>query len=82
MYSKKSKNYRLVIQKETKKYTYIPELLNTLLQRRLSGEGMATRSIKRPDDARRLGVLSGVPGPTIAELEQRHAVLLQRRSTT
>ena len=70
-----------MIRKEAKDYTYIRDLRNNLLQRRLSGEGMASKSIKRPDDARQLGVLSGIEGPTIAELLRRREEREQRRST-
>ena len=73
MFSKKTKGYRVVVIKEEKDYSYIPELLNAVLQKRLSGTGMPARSIKRPDDPRRLGVLCGVPAPTIEELLQTQA---------
>ena len=70
MYSKKARDYRLVIKKEAKDYSYIRELQTDLLRERLSGGALPARSIKRPDDARRLGVLCGKPAPTTEELMQ------------
>ena len=72
-YSKKAKSYHVVVQKEDKNYSYIPDLQNAVLQKRLTSGGMPSKSQKRPEDARRLGVLSGVPAPPTEELLQQRA---------
>ena len=55
--------------KETKQYSYIPELQRAIVKKRLdSGTGLPRKQTMRPDDPRRLGVLAVEQPPPTAEL--------------
>ncbi|XP_038136201.1 uncharacterized protein LOC119780282 [Cyprinodon tularosa] len=69
LYNKRSRSWRLHMEKVEKDYSYIDDLQRTILRRRLAAtRGMADPRPSRPDDPRRLGPLSGVPAPTTQEL--------------
>lgn len=58
--------------KVEKDYSYIPDLQSSILRQRLAApRGMTQSRPSRPEDPRRLGVLSGVPAPTTQELLQK-----------
>ncbi|CAL8235035.1 unnamed protein product, partial [Boreogadus saida] len=71
-YSKRSRTWRLCRLKVDKDFSYIPELQSIILQRRLTAPGgLAQSRPSRPEDPRRLGVLSGIPAPSVEELLQK-----------
>ncbi|XP_037635921.1 uncharacterized protein LOC119494253 [Sebastes umbrosus] len=71
VYNKKSKRYRVTTVKVAKDYSYIPQLQQNILGKRLKAVGgLPRRRSMRPDDPRTLGVLAGVVPPTTAELVQ------------
>ncbi|XP_041944101.1 uncharacterized protein LOC121706417 isoform X2 [Alosa sapidissima] len=72
-YNKKSKNWAVYTIKEKKEYKYIPDLQKAILGRRLkSGTGLPRKTTLRPEDPRRLGLLSSAePSPPTSELIQR-----------
>ncbi|XP_063076603.1 uncharacterized protein LOC134466651 isoform X1 [Engraulis encrasicolus] len=68
-YSKKSEHWSVYAVKETKQYSYIPDLQRAIVKRRLeSGTGLPRKQTMRPDDPRRLGVLAKEQPPPTAEL--------------
>ncbi|XP_062379106.1 uncharacterized protein LOC134067711 isoform X2 [Sardina pilchardus] len=72
LFNKRSKTWRLYSLKVDKDYSYIPDLQSAILRARLAApRGMEKSRPLRPEDPRRLGVLSGVPAPTTQELLQK-----------
>lgn len=73
-YNKKSSSWSVYTVKEKKQYSYIPEIQKAILARRLrSGTGLPRKIQMRPNDPRRLGLVSSAePPPSTEELVQRH----------
>ncbi|XP_063067340.1 uncharacterized protein LOC134458876 [Engraulis encrasicolus] len=73
-YNKKSSSWSVHTVKEKKQYSYIPEIQKAILARRLrSGTGLPRKIQMRPNDPRRLGLVSSAePPPSTEELVQRH----------
>lgn len=69
LYNKNARRYSVYALKSEKNYSYIPELQERILKRRLVTEvGMPRRRSLRPDDPRRLGLVPPIPAPATSEL--------------
>ena len=75
MYNKRTKSHFAVKVKVAKEYTYIPDLLQEILEKRANTPGALDQpAVMSASDPRRISAtLAGDDPPSVAELVQRHS---------